>query len=94
MPPGRDPARHDGQDRIAARTRVAPADDDDPRRLAVRVGGPAELALANPVTVQPKRTTYRSTGSLTNHACPWSGALRRRRGCEPPLDVECVMNDV
>jgi len=89
----RHPARHDCQDRRAARAQVASARDHDPRRSAVRVGRAAELALAEPVTVQsdqPARGLARSTAVDAG-----AGPGTRHRGwrCKPPLDVERVMND-
>ena len=93
VPTLRHPARHDRQDRRAARAQVAPACDHDPRRSAVRVGRPTELAIPEPVTVQPEQPSGGLARGTAVDAGPWPRGRRRGRRCKPPLDVERVMND-
>lgn len=93
VPSLRHPARHDGQDRRAARAHVAPARDHDPRRRAVRVGRTAELSIAEPVTVQPDQPARRLARSTAVDAGAGPGTCHRGWCCKPPLDVERVMDD-
>ena len=93
VPSPRHPARHDRQDRRAAGAQVAPARDHDPRRSAVRVGRAPELAIAEPVTVQPEQPSGGLARGTAVGTCPWPRGRRRGRRCKPPLDVERVMND-
>jgi hypothetical protein len=91
--PGRDPARHDRQDRAAEHASIAPAADHDPAGSAASVRRSAELPIADPVSVKSQLPAGGPTGSPTVSACPWPGTLDRRRRRKPPLDVERVMND-
>lgn len=94
VPARRDPARYHRQDRAARRALVAPARDHDPGRRTVRLRRPTDLAVTKPVTVQPDSATRGSARGTADHTRPGSGVLGRRRQCEPPLDVERVMDDL
>jgi hypothetical protein len=93
VPARRHPTWDDRQDRRAARAYVAPARDHDPRRRAVRVGRTAELAIAEPVTVQPDQPTGGLARGTAVDAGAGPGIRHRGWRCKPPLDVERVMND-
>lgn len=93
VPSGCDPARHDRQNRIAAHAAVAPARDDDPRRRPRHISWTTELAIANPVTVQPEPAAYAPARGTAVGACARPCAFGGWRRCEPPLDVERVMKD-
>ena len=76
VPMGRDPARHHREDRVAGRALVAPARDHDPRRRAVRAGRTAELAFAEPVTMQAQPTARGPARGAAVDAGSRSGGLR------------------
>jgi hypothetical protein len=73
--PGGDPARNDRQDRAAAHASVAPAADHDPAGNAVGFRRSADLAIADPVSVESQLAADGPTGSTAVSTCPGSGTL-------------------
>jgi hypothetical protein len=93
VPPRRDSARHNREHRTTPHAEIASALDHDPARRAACIRRSAELAIAVTVAVEPEPATCGPARSTAVDACSRPGGLHRGRGCEPPLDVERVMND-
>jgi hypothetical protein len=93
VPTRRHPTGHHEEDRLASGAAVPPAADHRRRRFAVGRERATNLAVANPVAVQPEWSPDRTARALTSRASPRSGLCHRRQPCEPPLDVERGMDD-
>jgi hypothetical protein len=76
VPPWCHPSRHDRQDRAAAHAAVAPARDYEPSRRMVDLGRATELAVAEPMTVQPELLAGGAARGPAIDASRWPGALR------------------
>jgi hypothetical protein len=93
VPPGCYPTRHHQDDCLAAKAAIPTTSDERLRWCRVRIGRSEDLAVTKSVAMQPQSGPGRPAGS----GAPWARArpssLGSRRLCNPPLDVELVVND-
>ena len=89
---GRNPARHNGQDRVAMHAPVAPARDHDPAGRTASVRWSAQLAVPLAMAVKPDPAARWAERQRRSRRRPRPRSLRRRWCGKPPLDVEPVMN--
>lgn len=92
-PSGRGLSRHHRHHRRAGLAAVPANGEHHDRRWRAGTAGATELPLAQPMSVQPSRQSWRAPGAATPRAPPGPDSVYRRRRCQPPLDVELTSDD-